>query len=149
MKSMVIKAFIDTNILIDFLNQGREDHTTAVHILDLICKHKIEGLITTQSIIDAAFVCRRCEGYDEDVFRATILRLLGKINLGYLNYFHIKTALADNNKDLEDNAQIANAEDESCDVFLTHDKKLLSRPKRKYMQIMTPKEFLSRCLVND
>lgn len=146
---MVTKAFLDTNLIIDFLDDTREGHASASQILELIIKHKIEGLITTQTIIDAAYVCRKYSTYDDKLFRETIQNLLFKINLGYLDYFNIKTAFRDTNKDIDDNAMIAHAEDACCDVFLTQDKKLLSRPKRPVMLIMTPQDFLSRCLVND
>ncbi|MBO4340961.1 MAG: PIN domain-containing protein [Bacteroidales bacterium] len=146
---MVIKVFIDTNVMIDFLDKTREGYTCASQILELIIKHKIEGLITTQTIIDAAYICRKNSTYDDTLFRETIQNLLYKINLGYLDYFNVKTAFRDTNKDIEDNAMIAHAEDACCDVFLTQDRKLLSRPKRPVMLFMTPQDFLSRCLVND
>ena len=146
---MVIKVFLDTNILVDFLCPERSGHEEAGKILSMILDGDIEAQISTQSIIDAAYIVQTKYGVSIEEFKEKIGYLRLRTNIGYVDSFNVKAAIADPDPDFEDSALIANAEYGFCDIFLTGDKKLLSRPKRPVMLIMTPQDFLSRCLVND
>ena len=146
---MEIKVFLDTNILVDFLCPERSGHEEAGKILSMILDGDIEAQISTQSIIDAAYIVQTKYGVSIEEFKEKIGYLRLRTNIGHVDSFNVKAAIADPDPDFEDSALIANAEYGFCDIFLTGDKKLLSRPKRPVMLIMTPQDFLSRCLVND
>ena len=51
-----MKVFLDTNVLLDMLISSRADHLCSLRLLKLIRDRKISGVLTTQSIIDAAYV---------------------------------------------------------------------------------------------
>lgn len=146
---MLTKVYIDTNLLVDFLVPERSGHEEAGKILSMILDGDIEAQIATQSIIDAAYIVNKHYGVTIEEYKEKIGYLRLRTNIGYVDSFNVKAAIADPDPDFEDSAMIANAEYSCCDIFLTRDKKLLSRPKRPVMLIMTPGDFLSRCLVND
>lgn len=149
MKSTVIKVFVDTNVLVDFLCPERSGHEEAGKILSMILDGDIEAQIATQSIIDAAYTVNKHYGVTIQEYKEKIGHLRLRTTIGHVDTFNVKAAISDPDPDFENSALIANAEYGFCDIFLTRDKELLSRPKRPVMLIMTPQDFLSRCLVND
>ena len=144
-KTFRIKAFIDTNVLVDYLIAFREKHDVAVNLFTLVFTTQIEAAFTTQSILDAAYICRKYPGTETAAFRETVRQLLDYANTGAITLSTLSAALKDPDKDLEDSAQIAFAYEEACDVIITHDRKLLSRPVPRPIQVMTPEEFLMNC----
>ena len=141
----MVKAFIDTNILLDFLLPGREKHADARAIFNLIEEHRIEALMTTQSLLDAAFIGRNGNPGFLPVFRNTMLHFLQRTNVTAIDTFQLEDALRDPSPDLEDSAQISCALGECCDIFLTNDRGILSRTFPSPMQAMTAGDLLDRC----
>ncbi|MBR3989391.1 MAG: PIN domain-containing protein [Bacteroidales bacterium] len=140
-----IKVFIDTNILLDYFQQGREGHAIATELFNLVYHGLVEAAISTQCILDAAYVCRKHSSYIASLFRESVHYMLTRTNAGYLDPFDVKTALEDPDPDIEDSAQISFAYSQSCDVFVTSDKKLLSRELPSPMKAMTPEDFVNAC----
>lgn len=137
-----IKAFIDTNILLDYFQQEREGHVTATELFNLVYHNQVEAAISTQSVLDAAYVCRKHPSYIASLFRESACYMMDHVNSGYIDPFDVKTALMDTNPDIEDSAQISFAYSQCCDVIVTSDKKLLSREVPNPMQVMTPEDFV-------
>jgi predicted nucleic acid-binding protein len=141
---MKLKAFLDTNILLDVLQKGRPFSEYSITILQAVFGCHIEALITTQSIVDASYIAKKA-GYTESFFE-TVQRWCNYINVDYINTFDIKNAIRENSGDFEDDVQVARALDTCCDVFVTSDKKLCKRYDGKYefLQFMSPEEFVSK-----
>ncbi len=140
------KVFIDTNVLVDYLVPSAERHEQAVDVFSLILSSSIEAAFSTQSILDAAYIGRRYPDFSQKAFREISRTLLDRTNTDGIDTFNLRVALKDEHPDLKDNAQIAFAYDQCCDVLLTNDRKLLSRDVPSPMKVMTPEEFLSHCL---
>ena len=70
-----IKAFIDTNILLDYMIPSREGHDVVVNLFSLILTAKIEAAFSTQSILDAVYIGRKLPDFPE-AFRETLGALL-------------------------------------------------------------------------
>lgn len=140
-----IKVFVDTNVLLDYLVPDRENHARAVDLFSLILTNTIEAAFSTHSILDVAYIGKKYNGFSMDSFRRVMEMLLGRTNVSYIDTFDIHTALRDPNEDIEDNAQIAFADTQRCDVIITYDKKMHSRPVPTPLIIMNTEEFLSQC----
>ena len=141
---MKIKAFLDTNILIDVLSGIRPSSPASVQIMEAVKKNLIEAAISTQSILDTAYSLRG-QIQQGEFYRFTEW-MINYINVDYINTFDIKNAILENSGDFEDDAQVARALDTCCDVFVTSDKKLCKRYEGKYefLQFMSPEEFVSK-----
>ena len=142
-----IKVFIDTNVLIDYLIPGRLNHTPAVDLFSLILTSTIEATFSTQSVLDVAYIGKKYDGFSMSAFRQTMNMLLARTNASYIDTMDLRTALQDPNEDLEDNAQIAFACAQRCDVIITYDRKMLSRTAPAPLMIMTTEDFLARWMV--
>jgi predicted nucleic acid-binding protein len=141
---MKLKAFLDTNILLDVLQQGRPFSEYSITILQAVFSCHIEALITTQSIVDASFIAKKA-GYTDSFFE-TVKRWCNYINVDYISTFDINNAIRENSGDFEDDVQVARALDTCCDVFVTSDNNLRKHYNGKYefLQFMSPEEFVSK-----
>ena len=140
-----IKVFVDTNVLVDYLLPDRLRHQQAVELFELILAVKIEAAFSTQSMLDAMYICRNQEKCPEEMLRRSLQCLLSCTNASYVHPSALGQALKDPSPDVEDSAHIAFAYDECCDVIITNDKNLLSREVPKPMLVMTPEAFVDKC----
>lgn len=143
--SPVVKVFLDTNVLIDYVLSERPKHATALEVFHLIFSHRVEAAISTQSVLDAAYICKTNPSFSIEAFSETMLYMLDRINTGYVDPWDIETALRTSSNDIEDNAQISFAYNQGCDVIITSDKKFLSREMPRPMRVMTPEDFVNAC----
>ena len=137
-----MKIFLETNILLDLLVAARPSADASATVMDEIVKSRIDIYVTTQSIVDIYYIARSYSVSKAEIDNLS-LWLLNHTNVRSLDLFDLKLALEDPHPDFEDNAQIARAEDQRCDVFLTSDKKILSRDIDS-MLVMTPEQFVER-----
>ncbi|MBQ9548932.1 MAG: PIN domain-containing protein [Bacteroidales bacterium] len=139
-----MNVFIDTNILLDLLEQHRKGHDESVRLFQAIRTAGCHALISTQSIIDAAYIHTAKEKALVSEFRSLIGRLMTQVRIVSISQADIAAANVSAIKDYEDAAQVACALSEACDVFVTRDKGL--GPVRG-MEVMDVKDFLDRVLV--
>ena len=137
-----MRIFFDTNILLDVLIPGRSSGFASQTALQVIKRCHDEIFLSTQSLIDIYFTASKCHVDKEDIDSFTEW-LLNFTNVRYIDSFCIRFALESGHPDFEDSAQIACAEDEECDVFLTSDKCILDRDIDS-MLVMTPRQFVDR-----
>ncbi len=140
---MKIKAFLDTNILMDIL-QNRPSSESSGIILQAVYQNKIEAVITTQSILDTSYIALKAG--KEVSFFETVQSWRNYINTDYISTFDLSWALKHFSGDFEDDAQVSRALDTCCDVFVTSDKKLRKRYDGKYelLQFLSPEEFVCK-----
>ena len=141
----MIKALIDTNVLLDHFVQDRDPNGHARTIFAAVRAHKIEAVITIQSILDAAYVALDRKGIRLDQFKNTLLGMFNYVNISHIDSFEIRDALLSEELDIEDNAQYAHAYSEACDVIITNDRKFIQRKKTGDILMMTPEEFVGKC----
>ena len=121
-----MKAFLDTNVLLDLFMKSRLSHEAATAILQVVRSGDISACMTTQSIIDAAYIqTQRCKAPTADFKKA--IRLLSEI-VKTLPILPEDIAWANRSSidDYEDAAQLACAQRCGCDVIVTSDKKYKS-----------------------
>ena len=139
-----MKAFIDTNVLIDILIPGRQNASEASAIFFFSRTGLLELCLSTQSIIDAAYVTSRSPGFDIDRFRAVICDLMTFVNVHGISHFSLRSALEEENiGDMEDCAQAFFAGEHYCDVIISSDKNFPLPRKMKNIPVMTSREFIS------
>ena len=140
---MKIKAFLDTNILMDIL-QNRPSSESSGIILQAVYQNKIEAVITTQSILDTSYIALKAGKVVS--FFETVQSWRNYINTDYISTFDLSWALKHFSGDFEDDAQVSRALDTCCDVFVTSDKKLRKRYDGKYelLQFLSPEEFVCK-----
>lgn len=141
---LTIKAFLDTNVLIDVLSVAQRPAAEySSRIFQAIRNFKLEGVITVQSVVDAAYVFRNAPK-TQQLFRDRILQIKNYVNLESLNDFDLQDALLSGEQDFEDALQVYHAYHARCDYFITSDRDLSSRPPLSGMQFCTPGEFVRK-----
>lgn len=137
-----MKIFMDTNVLLDFVLEGRPRNATVQIIFDSLKANRIETIVTTQSILDMVFVAEK-EGQCKTMTDIFVNWMLNHFNVRPIESYDLRVALEDIHPDFEDNVQIARAEDQHCDIFLTSDKKIIARDLES-MLVLTPEQFVER-----
>ncbi len=139
-----MKVFLDTNVLLDVLcRSGRPSAEASSQILQAIRSGRMEGVITTQSIVDAAYILSR--GNVQQPFLQAIETLLRFVNVRPIDAMDIRDALLHPTGDFEDDVQFACAETEGCDLVITSDRKRLNRTKVPgEMLYFSPETFVAR-----
>ena len=54
-----MKVFLDTNVLIDYLNKREPFFAEYSQIMDLCISRQVEGILSSLSIINAAYIMRK------------------------------------------------------------------------------------------
>ncbi|MBO4427824.1 MAG: PIN domain-containing protein [Bacteroidales bacterium] len=139
-----IRAFLDTNVLIDLLDEERPGAEDASVIFHAAKCGLIEIFLTTQSFIDAEYVASRAPGLDREKLFNSMLKLMGYVNIGHIYWTDVRNAILNFTGDFEDDAQFSNASFEGCDVIITSDKKFLSRPATDGPTMLTPAQFVAK-----
>ena len=139
---MRAKVFIDTNVLMDVLLGDRASSEASGKIFNAVREGRMEGLITTQTLVDAAYVLEK----SHIPFHEQFLKLGRWFNIENLDWFDIRQACLQGRGDFEDDAQFARAEDACCDAIITNDRKFKSRygEQNPHIGIYTPEEFISK-----
>jgi predicted nucleic acid-binding protein len=140
-----MKAFIDTNILLDYLVSGRPLQKDAIRIFEGARRNYYNLVLTTQSIIDAAYVSKKSGAELADISNFFDWLTL-HINMEAIDSFDIREALKSEDPDFEDASQFAHAESSRCDFFITSDKKLLEKKSDNGMTVLSPTDFVSRMM---
>lgn len=136
------KVFIDTNVLIDVLVGTRPSSTVAKVIFQEVRNGHLEGVITTQSIVDASYITRNEAFSSDESFYRQILNVSNYFNIEKVDYFDIRSACLHPSGDFEDDVQFARAKDGCCDFFITNDRHFLQRHSSPGIKILTPEAFV-------
>lgn len=118
-----MKAFLDTNVLLDILMESRPGHEASLFILQVIRSGDIKGCLTTQSVIDAAYVQTQRLKAPAEAFKQAVRTLSGFVEILSIGPDDIVSAGNSRINDFEDAAQLACAMRSGCDVIVTSDKK--------------------------
>lgn len=139
------KVFIDTNVLLDILIE-RPSSKAARDIFYAVKCGKIEGVITTQSIVDAAYVLRKRGQEFLDAYYERAVQLFNYFNEEQLNAFDMLYASRHMSGDFEDDVQFARAVDCCCDAIITNDREFRKTHEGEdpHIQFFTPEEFIAK-----
>ena len=134
-----MRIFLDTNVLLDFVLDDRANKQTVQLLFKLLKSNGMEPYITTQSVIDMVYVSSK----DHVNALLFVHYLLNTFNVRPIESYCLRSALESGHPDFEDSVQLACAEEEECDVFLTSDEGILKRDITS-MLVMTPQQFIDR-----
>ena len=140
------RAFLDTNVLVDVLSASPRPSAEASRLIfEAVRSGIFEGFITTQSILDAAYILSRLStSYDRDRFGQSILKISNYLNVESIHIFDIRDAILRSNGDLEDDALFAHADALGCDAVITSDRSFRSRGTGSGPEFFTPDSFVAR-----
>jgi predicted nucleic acid-binding protein len=138
-----MKAFIDTNVLLDILLPNRPSHNASRLVLQAAKMHLLDIQISTQSLTDTEYILSR-NGIDFKVFADLTYWLLNNVSVDGPNSLQLRDALTAHSGDFEDDFQYAFAEDCDCDILITGDRKFIQRKTPGDILMMTPEEFVAR-----
>lgn len=146
METFKFRAFLDTNVLLDVLcTPKRPSAEASATIFQAVRSGIFEGFITTQSLIDAAYILSRLSGrFDREAFGQCVLAMTNFLNINAINVFDIRNAILHSDGDLEDDAQFAHADALGCDAVITSDRSFRNRKADSGPQLFTPESFASR-----
>ena len=146
MDAIKFKALLDTNVLLDVLcAAGRPSAKASEVIFQAIRDGYLEGVVTTQSILDAAYILSRIgESFDREAFGRSILAMMNFINIHSIHCFDVRDAILHPGTELEDDALYAHADAEGCDAIITSDRGFLQRDNTCSILLLSPEEFSRR-----
>lgn len=138
-----MKAFIDTNILLDWLLTDRPEKPFAEKLFSASRAGFFEAYITTQSIIDAAYSAGK-EGVRFCDFKPKLEFLRSFVKILAIDDLDLCWAMEHHTGDLEDDAQWASAYNNVCDYFITRDKDFLAfNAANCPMKVISPTAFVA------
>ena len=140
---MRIKVFIDTNVLVDVLLGNRPHSEASKGVFQTVYDHLAEGVISSQSMIDATYVLGKIDGasYINQLFDIT-----NHFNLEPVDFFALRRACTNFTGDFEDDALYHVALNSCCDVIVTSNKTFIRtyQDKNPGLLVMTPEEYVKK-----
>ena len=140
------KVFLDTNVLLDVLCPDNRPSSGASRIIfQAAYSGLMEAVITTQSILDAAYILSRVnDHFDREAFGRCIMSMMDFMTVDPIHIFDIRDAILRPRKGLEDDAQAEHAQAEGCDAIITSDRDFLRRNDGSGILFFSPEEFVER-----
>lgn len=139
----MVKIAVDTNILMDFLFRDRPCREEAKTIMLAGSKGLLDICVSTQSIIDAAYMAHKY-GVDYHQFQDIISQLRVYVRVTAVDEIDLSWALTHHSGDFEDDMQYASAYNNVCDYFITRDQALLKlNDPFCPMTVITPDDFVA------
>lgn len=134
-----IRAFIDTNVLLDHLAQRKGFCEDAAAIFSMVDDGYLVGIISSLSIVNCAYVLPK--HYDGKAVLEQIKKMLSMFTISNVDVTVIENAAAIAPYDFEDSVQYMSALPYHPDVIITRDKKGF---KDFDILVMTPAEFVTK-----
>ena len=134
------KAYLDVNVVFDFLLERKPFYIEASQIFELSRLGKISLTTDTQTIVFAFFHLTKLDK-DRRRVKDKLLKLLNYMEVANLSEAGLRKALeADYPIDLEDAGQLEIAQEAKVDVFITRD---LKDYKDVNLPVFSPAYFLT------
>ena len=133
-----MKAFIDTNVMLDFLGESETFYLSAAKIATLADKAKIEIIVSALSNATVSYFLTKYEGLEKTKDKLRKFKVISKIC--ELDEKIIEKGLNSDFSDYEDSLQYFSALRAECDVLITRNTKDF---KSAQIPILTPDEFLN------
>lgn len=114
-----MRVLIDTNVVLDFLQEREPFVENAARLFERIDAGEIEGFIAATTITNIYYIVRRAAG--RVVAQDAIMQVLSDLNICAVNLEILEQALALNFEDFEDAVQCACAVMHDVDAIVTRD----------------------------
>ena len=135
-----MKVFIDNNVLIDFLMRREPFCEAATKVFGMCEQGIVEGIVSSLSIVNAAYVLRKLLPQEELYKKFSIL--LDYCHLSPISHGIVVRAIDEGKNDFEDAVQYQSAKEVGVDVILTRDK---SGFQKSEIPVLTPAECVAYC----
>ena len=145
----MVKAFIDTNVLMDLFLWDRPEKPVAKMVFSSAQAGVFEAYISTQSIIDTAYSAKK-HGMTFETFKSILQQLRGFVKILAIEELELLWAVEHHSGDFENDAQYASAYNGVCDYFITRDQALLKLNSPICpMTVITPSDFVAAMEAED
>lgn len=138
---MAHKIFLDINILVDFLDRDREEHTSAKQLFEAIENKKIKAYFSESVINTTAYVIRK--KIKVDIFKQLMFDLLLLVKVLPCTNVIVKEAYFNAKNDLEDAVLYRIALNHQLDYFITSDQKDFKKLAHQSLPVYSARSFLS------
>lgn len=115
-------ALLDTNVLLDMIDRHRENYTKARCIWNVINNKQLNVVVTTQAIVDAAFIYTCRLKMPISLFKAYVDKLMAISTICDVTKKDIETANQSSIPDYEDAVQISCAKNYGCNMIISGDR---------------------------
>ena len=136
-----MKAFLDTNIIIDFYDKRDQFYYPAAIIFDLAYKGKIQIYVSAITFVNAFFLLRK--SYEREDLYQSMRGLASLCEITDVDKNIIRKSLEKERKDFEDSVQYESSLLHQVDVIITRNQKDF---KDFANNVQSPKEFLDSFL---
>jgi len=133
-----MKAFLDTNVMLDFLGERDPFYLSVAKIASLADKGKIEIVVSALSYATVSYFLSKFEGIEKTKDKLRKFKVISKICA--LDEKIIEKGLNSEFSDYEDSLQYFSALRQDCDILITRNAKDY---KGVQIPVMTPDEFLN------
>ena len=116
---MTSKLLLDTNILVDYAVKNRPEHDPAATLMERIAKSEIAGHVTSGSLKDFHYLCRKPLG--ETACRQLIRQFLVLLDVLPVGQRECDDSAYSDEPDFEDGLIRAAAERNGIDFIITRD----------------------------
>ena len=144
MEGFKTRCFIDTNVLIDVLDQTRPHSCASSVIFQAAKSGLMEVFLSIQSILDASYILLEEKGQARSLFNSAIAGILTYVNIISPDTFELRNVLSRDKGDFEDDIIFEMADYKSCDFLITSDKSFINRYDAKVPVMMDPETFVSK-----
>lgn len=139
------QIFLDTNIIIDFLEQRQPFFKAAANIIDLGERKEILLYTSAISFLNCLYIIRKKLGYEKAVENIKLLTKI--IYVSPVTNTEFISALNTKGSDMEDLTQYFSAKASGCDTIITRDKKHF--PQDGIIEIIAPDVFLNNIEIDE
>ena len=135
-----MKAYIDTNILVDLVLSRQEFLPDAQRVFALGYAGEVQLMVSALSFVNTVYLARKYKYPVDDVYSKLHL-IADFVDVVDLRGQNVVDALSSGWKDYEDATQHRSAVDEQADCIVTRNKKDF---KASTTAVLTPAEFFER-----
>lgn len=133
------KVFIDTNIILDVIEERKQFVLESSNVLALQIWGKAELYATTLTFANAFYVLRKRIGKTSSIEKLRVV--FDRLHVSPLGQSEYDAAMLMKPKDIEDNFQYCSALSSGCDVLVTRNVK--DFPADGKIAVMSPNDFLN------
>lgn len=136
-----MRAFLDTNVVIDFYDNRIDFYDAAEQIFTLAYQKKIEIVASVTTFVNAFYLLRKT--YDRNTLFKKMLDLSKQCDISNITKRMVRRTLKEEPMDFEDAIQKESALSAKCDVIITRNKRHF---KDCPIPVQAPDEFLAQML---
>lgn len=134
-----MKAFLDTNVIIDFYDERPLFFDAAAQIITKAYRGEIEIVVSATSFINAFYLLRK--SYASEELTQAMRGLANLCTISDITKQMIVSSLSSSHPDFEDAVQMESAMSAQADVIITRDKRHFNDSK---IPVLTPTDFLAK-----